>query len=256
MKNEHSPKMTKIREYVGAFCRLTGMPTSFVSAPEEEEQKPAKDFSMCRNAFCQLLQKYPGGESLCQRTHDEAAQKAHKCGHAVRTRCPFGLASVAVPVKGNDGRKGTLITGEVLLRAPSKSTLDKQLRKAFADEPWFNREKGRLWSLFRRSRVVTQGEFKALGKTFQIAADHIGGGDGLHLEESDRAEIATTLEALKQNPAGQAIVKTKAARAMLRENTAVRLNREERHLRIHHLGRGSYSVTVASVGEPQTHLVK
>jgi len=237
-----------MRDFLGAFCRLTGLSATFQVTRSHE---PAPDFSMCRNSFCQLLQKYPGGESLCERTHDEARERAHKLRQPVKTRCPFGLSTIAVPVEGKDGSTGTVLTGEVLLRPPSKSKLDRQLRKLFREQEKRATDRSRLWDAFRKTRVITRGQFQALAKTVKIAAE------GMGAEGIEATEAEGVLAALAENPGGEVQVKARVARWLVRENSNVAISGIKRYMRVKHHEGGVYKVTLGEVdGKQRTILVK
>lgn len=174
-----------VRNYVESFCELTGVSVSLTSASEDEAA-----VGHCRNPFCVMLEKMPGGVALCRQAHAEAEKRAHESGDSTKVDCPFGLATLAIPIATAGKRVGTILVGEVLLDPPDETALCRQLTEIEGKSVAEGAELVRHWEAYRQSRSLTSQQFQALSKLSEIFAAELAIAAGELAARSTAAEPA------------------------------------------------------------------
>ncbi len=168
------------RSYERTFAEATGLPLAL--RPLEYWQL-AHHGKKNENPFCALLAEQPATLAVCLQAHDEMIRHTGTLPHTVT--CPFGLTETAVPVKRGQETIGFLRIGQVLRRAPGRSSDKsdiKKVREAITRRGVrFTNEISRAWE---KNPLIPPDRYDAIVRLLTFFAEQLSNlGNQLMMEE-------------------------------------------------------------------------
>jgi AraC-like DNA-binding protein len=154
------------RDYVRAFCTVTGMPLAL--RPIEHWQ-PALRGAPNENPFCELMAR---SNRVCAACLEVQRKLTEKTGDRSRTvTCFAGLSDSAVPIRVGDQLIGFLQTGQVLLKQPTKFRFDRAARKLV--EWGVDVDLGKAREAYFHTKVLTKKQYRSMLRLLEIFGRHL-----------------------------------------------------------------------------------
>lgn len=153
------------RNYEGVFSNATALPLAL--QPLEYWQL-AHHGKKHENRFCALLAERPETLAVCLRAHDEMIRHTGTLPHTIT--CPFGLTETAVPVKLGEETIGFLRVGQVVRRAPGRSSAAKVRATITKHGVPFTKELHAAWE---KNVVMPSDKYNAIVRLLNFFAEQL-----------------------------------------------------------------------------------
>jgi AraC-like DNA-binding protein len=148
-------------EYESAFEDATGLP--FAIRPLESWNLPHRA-QRNENPFCAMLAQTNRSCAACLELQQKAVDAA--TDQPATITCFAGLCDSAVPIKLGERKVGFLQTGQIALKAPSKTGFDRVKEKIL--EWGINIDLTRLEEAYFKTKVLSQRQYGAVVQLLSI----------------------------------------------------------------------------------------
>ena len=165
-----------LQQYEKAFRKATGVSLQLLPP---DEQKRRTNLRQSENPFCALVSGTPAGCAACLETQRciEKSAAADLVAHQVY--CFAGLTDIAVPVVIAGRHVGTLLSGQIFRREPTRRDFEAMMKKigGFRDKAW---EKSARTSYFQ-TPVVSPDTLDAVIQLLTVFAQHLSDDISRHM---------------------------------------------------------------------------